>query len=176
MDLFIPQHLWVDGLLSKLLGFYKIMLPSYWSYNTPALEKCFTWFICNVVAPWSVWYFNRFINWMYRALFLHIYFCLPWMNIIARVYRLSDAHCQMTRYSQRVPGYLTRYSASANEIFLDKNQPMRLCFTNQVRPGREWFSSPLGDFNRLFEGLIGELFQLWHWNMFYFFNDISLAP
>ena len=55
-------------------------------------------------------------------------------------------------------------------LFWQKNQPMRLCLSNQVRPGREWFPSPLGDFNRLFEGLIGELFLIWHWNMFYFFK------
>ena len=40
--------------------------------------------------------------------------------IIAPVYRLSAVHCQMTHYSQRVPGYLTRYSVSANEISFDK--------------------------------------------------------
>ena len=40
--------------------------------------------------------------------------------IIAQVYRLSAVHCQMTQYSQRVPGYLTRYSVSANEISFDK--------------------------------------------------------
>ena len=57
-------------------------------------------------------------------------------------------------------------------LFWQKNQPMRLC---QVRPGREWLPSPLADFNRLFGGLIGELLQIWHWNMF-FLNDISLAP
>ena len=97
--------------------------------------------------------------------------------IIAQVYRLSAVHCQMTRYSQRVPGYLTRYSVSQWNLFWQKNQPIRLCLSNQVRPGMEWFPSPLGDFNRLFEGLIGELFKIWHWNMFYFFlNDISLAP
>ena len=45
---------------------------------------------------------------------------------------------------------------------------MRLCLSNWVRPGREWFPSPLGDFNRLYEGLIGELFKIWHWNMSYF--------
>ena len=33
-----------------------------------------------------------------------------WYSIIAQVYRLSAVHCQMTRYSQGVPGYLTRYS------------------------------------------------------------------
>ena len=54
-------------------------------------------------------------------------------------------------------------------LFWQKNQPMRLCLSNQVRSAREWFPSPLGDFIRLFEGLIGELFQIWHWNMFYFF-------
>ena len=61
-------------------------------------------------------------------------------------------------------------------LFWQKNQPIRLCLSNQVRSAREWFPSPLGDFIRLFEGLIGELFQIWHWNMFYFLNDISLAP
>ena len=61
-------------------------------------------------------------------------------------------------------------------LFWQKNQPMRLRLSNQVRPGREWFPSPLGDFNRLFEGPIGELFKIRHWNMFYFLNDINLAP
>ena len=36
-----------------------------------------------------------------------------------------------------------------------KNQPMRLCLSNQFWPWREWFPSALGDFNRLSEGLIG---------------------
>ena len=72
--------------------------------------------------------------------------------IIAQVYRLSAVHCQMTRYSQRVPGYLTRYSVSANETSFDKkNQQIILCLSNQVRPGRKWLPSPLGDLNRLFE-------------------------
>ena len=76
--------------------------------------------------------------------------------IMAQVYRLSAVHCQMTRYSQRVPGYLTRYSCVSQwNLVSQKNQPMKLCLSNQVRPGREWFPSPLGDFNRLFEGLIG---------------------
>ena len=54
-------------------------------------------------------------------------------------------------------------------LFWQKYQPIRLCLSSQVRPGREWFPSPLGDFNRLFEGLIGGLFKIWHWNMFFFF-------
>ena len=61
-------------------------------------------------------------------------------------------------------------------IFWQKNQPIRLCLSNQVRPGGEWFPSPLGDFNRLFEGLIGELFKVWHWNMFYFFKWHQSSP
>ena len=51
-----------------------------------------------------------------------------------------------------------------------------MCLSNQVRPGREWFPSPLGDFNRLFEGLIGELFKIWLWNMFYLFWITSIWP
>ena len=43
-------------------------------------------------------------------------------NIIAHVYRLSAVHCQMTRYSQRVPGYLIRYSVSATETSFDKKK------------------------------------------------------
>ena len=35
---------------------------------------------------------------------------------IAQVYILSAVHCQVTWYSLRVTGYLTRYSVSANEI------------------------------------------------------------
>ena len=61
-------------------------------------------------------------------------------------------------------------------LFWQKNQPMRLHLSNQVRSAREWFPSPLGDFIRLFEGLIGELFQIWHWNMFYFFKWHQSGP
>ena len=85
-------------------------------------------------------------------------------KVIAQVYRLSTLHCQMTRYSQRVPGCVSQWN-----LFWQQNQPIRLCLSNQVRHGRKLFPSPLGDFNRLFEGLIGELFKIWHWNMFYFF-------
>ena len=35
--------------------------------------------------------------------------------------------------------------------------------------------SPLGDFNGLFEGLIGVLFKLWHLNMIDFLNGINLT-
>ena len=35
--------------------------------------------------------------------------------------------------------------------------------------------SPLGDFNRLFDGLIGLLFKLWHLNMIYILYVINLA-
>ena len=61
-------------------------------------------------------------------------------------------------------------------LFWQKNQPIGLCLSNQVRPGREWFPSPLGDFNRLFEGLIGELFKIRNWNMFYFFKWHQSGP
>ena len=54
-------------------------------------------------------------------------------------------------------------------LFWQQNQPIRLCLSNQVRHGGKLFPSPLGDFNRLFEGLIWELFKIWRWNMFYFF-------
>ena len=97
--------------------------------------------------------------------------------IIAQVYRLSAVHYQVTRYSQRVPGNLTRYfCVSQWNIFWQKNQPMRYCLSNHVRPGRECSPSPRGDFNRLFEGLIGELFTIWHWNMFYFFKWHQSGP
>ena len=56
--------------------------------------------------------------------------------IIAQVYRLSAVHCQMTRYSQGVPGYLTRYSVSANEISFDKKISQWDCVF-QIRLGLE---------------------------------------
>ena len=89
--------------------------------------------------------------------------------IIAQVYRLSAVHCQMTRYSQITPVLCV----SQWNLFWQKNQPIRLCPSNQARPGREWFPSPLGDFNRLFEGLIWELLKIWHWNMFYSFFKMT---
>ena len=62
--------------------------------------------------------------------------------IIAQVYRLSAVHCQMTRYSQRVPGYLTRYSVSANEISFDKKISQWDCVF-QIRLGLQENDSPL---------------------------------
>ena len=61
---------------------------------------------------------------------------------IAQVYRLSAVHCQMTRYSQRVPGYLTRYSVSANEISFDKKISQWDCVF-QIRLGLQENDSPL---------------------------------
>ena len=65
-----------------------------------------------------------------------------WPHIIAQVYRLSAVHCQMTRYSQRVPGYLTRYSVSANEISFDKKISQWDCVF-QIRLGLQENDSPL---------------------------------
>ena len=104
-------------------------------------------------------------------------------GIIAQVYRLSAVHCQMTRYSQRV-SVLSESTELFNPVlcvsqwnlFWQQNQPIRLCLSNQVRHGRKLFPSPLGDFNRLFEGLIGELFKIWQLNMFYFFKWHQSGP
>ena len=63
-------------------------------------------------------------------------------RIIAQVYKLPAVHCQMTRYSQRVPGYLTRYSVSANEISFDNKISQSDCVF-QIRLGMEENYSPL---------------------------------
>ena len=63
-------------------------------------------------------------------------------NFIAQVYRLSALHCQVTRYSQRVPDYLTRYIVSANEISFDKKISQWDCVF-QIRFGLEENNSPL---------------------------------
>ena len=65
-----------------------------------------------------------------------------WSIFIAQVYRLSAVHCQMTRYSQGVPGCLTRYSVSANETFFDKKISQSDCVL-QVRLGLEENDFPL---------------------------------
>ena len=69
----------------------------------------------------------------------------------------------MTRYSQRVLGYLTRYSVSANEISFDKKISQSDCVF-QIRLGLEENDSPLHLVTAIgfFEGLIGELFKIWH--------------
>ena len=72
----------------------------------------------------------------------HYAACCNWMSIIAQVYRLSVVHCQTTRYSQRVPGYLTRYSVSANEISFDKKISQCDCVF-QIRLGLEENDYPL---------------------------------
>ena len=83
------------------------------------------------------------------------------------MYIFSAVHSQITCYSQRVPGYLSRYFVSANEIYFEKKNQPRFCPSNEVRPRRKLFPS-LCDFNRPFEIIIGELFKIWGWNMFFF--------
>ena len=56
--------------------------------------------------------------------------------IIAQVHILSVVHYQVPQYSQRAPGYFTRYSASAREFFSTKNKPIRLCLTTHTNIDR----------------------------------------
>ena len=79
---------------------------------------------------------------MMVRLLTHVCVTRPQLVIIAQVYRLSAVHCQMTRYSQRVPGYLTRYSVSANEISFDKKISQWDCVF-QIRLGLQENDSPL---------------------------------
>ena len=55
---------------------------------------------------------------------------LDLLIIIAQVYRLSAVHCQVTRYSQRVPGYLTRYSQC---------QPMKMLLEQWSSNEKCWY-------------------------------------
>ena len=95
-----------------------------------------------------------------------------WIHI-AQVYRLSAVHCQVTRYSPRVPGYLTRYSVSANQISFDKRISQSDCVFQLMFGLEEHYSpSPLSDFNRLFEGQMKILFKIWHLNTPYFYMTL----
>ena len=68
-------------------------------------------------------------------------------------------------------------SVSANEISFDKKISQSDCVFQLLLGLEEHYSpSPLGDFNRLFEGLIGVFFKLWHLDMIHFLNAINLAP
>ena len=67
------------------------------------------------------------------------------LRIIAQVYRLSVIHCQVTRYSPRIPDYLTRYSVSANEISFDKKFSQSDCVFQLMLGLEESYSpSPFG--------------------------------
>ena len=64
----------------------------------------------------------------------------PEWHIIAQVYRLSAVQCQVTRYSQRIPGYLTMYSqCQPIKSLLTKRYPIRLCLSTDVRHWRTLF-------------------------------------
>ena len=95
-------------------------------------------------SPWRSW--RSLISMITRGLCWFIACWWPFYHaitsIIAQVYRLSAVHCQMTRYSQRVPGYLTRYSVSANETSFDNKISQSDCVF-QVRLGLEENDSPL---------------------------------
>ena len=73
-------------------------------------------------------------------------------RFIAQVYRLSAVHCQVTRYSQTVPGYLTRYSrCQPMKSLLTKKISQSECVFQLMLGLEEHYSPPpLGDFNRLF--------------------------
>ena len=98
-------------------------------------------------------------------------------SILAQVYRLSAVHWQMTRYSQRVPGYLIWYSVSANEISFDKKISQSDCVF-QIRLGLEENDSPLHlvtstGFLRPNWRIIQNMALKY---VLFFLNDISLAP
>ena len=66
--------------------------------------------------------------------------------IIAQVYRLPAVHCQATRYSQRVPGYLTLILCQPMKSLLTKkNQPISLCLSTHVWPAIKLFFLHLGN-------------------------------
>ena len=83
----------------------------------------------------------------------------------------------MTRYSQRVPGYLTRYSVSANEISFDNKISQSDCVF-QIGLGMEENYSPLhlvtstGFLKAYLENYSKYDIEI----CFIFLNDISLAP
>ena len=83
----------------------------------------------------------------------------------------------MIRYSQRVPGYLTRYSVSANEISFDKKISQWDCVF-QIRLGLQENDSPLhlvtssGFLKAKLENYSKYDIEI----CFIFLNDISLAP
>ena len=83
----------------------------------------------------------------------------------------------MTRHSQRVPVYLTRYSVSANEISFDKKISQSDCVF-QIRLGLEENDSPLhlvtstGFLKASLENYSKYGIEM----CFIFLNDISLAP
>ena len=84
---------------------YRAAIISYswsWHHVTPV------WVLntCNMIISWFI-----IIMYNTRLGIKHMYHIIA---LLPQVYRLSAVHCQVTRYSQRVPGYLTRYSVSAN--------------------------------------------------------------
>ena len=153
------------------------------SCTKPSMCTC-TSFIATLAGHWGWYNVTWWHCWVYEPIGSHDGFMgnHPWHKSRACYYSTGVQIVSCTLSDDSVLSESTGLfnpvlCVSQLNLFWQKNQPIRLCLSNQVRPGREWFPSPLGDFNRLFEGLIGELFKIWHWNMFYFFlNDISLAP
>ena len=102
-----------------------------------------------------------------------------WNDIIAHVYRLSAVHCQVTRYSHRVPGYLPGTLCQPIKDLLTKYQPIdyqSIVSLNSCQASKKIILHPLGDFNRLFEGLPGTLFKTWLWNITMFLKLYQSDP
>ena len=135
--------------------------------NTITQLKLYSSFSLKVV-PYERWIISSHLK-LYSSFSLIV---VPHDNqtlnsvIIVQVYRLSVVHCQVTRYSHRVPGYLTWYSVSANEVSFDKKTANQIVSFKSCYARKKYSPSPLGDFNRFPEGLIGALCQIWHWFFF----------
>ena len=125
--IFFNENVWI------LMKFPLKFVPKVRINNIPALIQIMTWHRSGD-KPLS--------EPMVVSLLTHMCVDRPQWVIIAQVYRLSAVHCQMTRYSQRVPGYLTRYSVSANEISFDNKISQSDCVF-QIRLGMEENYSPL---------------------------------
>ena len=67
--------------------------------------------------------------------------------------------CDLTDFigRHRVPGHMTRYSVSANEISLAKESPIRSFLLTHLRPGRKWFKNVYDEY------LNSMTYPMWKW-------------
>ena len=101
----------------------------------------------------------------------------PWPTASVFVYLSPSGHVFNIAWQAMIKTYNPVLCVSQWNLFWPKNQPIRLCLSNQARPGREWFPSPLQRLQQAFWRPNRRIIQ----NMALkyvccFFNDISLAP
>ena len=117
--------------------------------------------------PWG-WWFET----LPRPLWRHRNGQLSSFYLIPRHHRCTDCQLHIVKWIGTLtecwviePGTLSQPVKSLLTKKKSANQMSKSVFQLVLGQEENYFPASLGDFNRLFDGLIGSLFKTWQWNM-----------